>query len=254
MTLILQSWQSDTEASWVGRCLKSVRDWAEGRNIRRQFEGDEIFDRVPKALREKLVDRPQVATDLARLQWIEHVLATETDKAIWLDADVLVFAPDRFKPKIGLEGYVFGREVWVERDGRNDMRVRRNVHNAIIAAERGNSFIPFYRHAAERLLHRMTAGPRDGLVPQVIGPKLLGALHSIVDFPLTDQVAMISPTVLKDIAAGGGTALEAMKAEMTKIGAAPPAAANLCQSLVPNDADETDVNKAIDALLLGEVF
>jgi hypothetical protein len=253
MTIVLQSWRSTDEPAWMARCLESVRAWAESKHLSHEVCDDTLFERVPARLRKKLADRPQIAADLARLKWIEHVLATETDKAVWLDADVLLFAPGRFKPVIGPDGYLLGRELWVEDDGRGGYRVRRNVHNALIAAERSNPFIPFYRHTAERILDRLDPGPSNGMAPQVIGPKLLGALNSLAPLPLSDQVAMISPPVLRDIAAGGGPALDALKTATADEGLHPPAAANLCQSLIGPE-DEPTAQKAIDALLGGGVF
>jgi len=254
MTLVLQSWRSDTEPQWVQRCLNSVRQWAAQRHIGYRFEDDILFNRVPSVLRNILLDRPQIATDIARLRWIEHVLATETDTAIWLDADVLVFAPERFKPQIGSEGYLFGREFWAEIDDKKKLRVRQNVHNAFIAAERGNPFIPYYRHIAERILNQIQPGPANGLAPQVVGPKLLNALNSIGQIPLSSEVAVLSPLVVKDIAAGGGYALEAMVNAMKKADALPPCAANLCQSVIGNHLDDHTINLAIDALQSDDIF
>lgn len=233
--------------------MESVRTWSSAKHLRHDVEDDALFNRVPSRFRKKLADRPQIASDIARLKWIEYVLATETDKAIWIDADVLLFAPERFKPAIGPEGYLLGRELWVEDDGSGGYRVRRNVHNALIVAERSNPFIPFYRHTAERILDRLEPGQSGGMVPQVIGPKLLGALHSIVPLPLCDQVAMVSPPVVADIARGGGPALDALKRAMDDNQVAPPAAVNLCQSLTGPD-DEPTVMRAMDALLAGDVF
>lgn len=76
---------------------------------------------------------------------------------------------------------------------------------------------------------------------QVIGPKLLGALNNFARFPLLDDVAMISPPVLADLAEGQGPALNLLRDKITHSAAA----ANLSASLV---TDERLVEQAIAQL------
>ena len=55
-----------------------------------------------------------------------------------------------------------------------------------------------YRHAAERILERHSGG----LVPQLIGPKLLAMLHNLLDFPVIETAGVLSPEVARDIVEG----------------------------------------------------
>jgi hypothetical protein len=68
----------------------------------------------------------------------------------------------------------------------------------------GNHFLDFYTDTAERLL-----GLNQGrMPPQFIGPKLLTALHNIALCPVMETAGMLSPTVIRDLLAGGGKALD----------------------------------------------
>ena len=101
------------------------------------------------------------------------------------------------------DGYLFGRELWVQPDPRGRLQVRGNVHNALAAFAPDNPFLAFYIDAAERILRRHQGPP----VPQIIGPKLLTALDNMLGLPGSWAVGMASPRVVADLAAGGGPAL-----------------------------------------------
>ena len=46
------------------------------------------------------------------------------------------------------------------------------------------------------------------MVNQIVGPKLLSALHNMIGYPLIENVGMLSPLVLQDIDKLGGVALD----------------------------------------------
>lgn len=232
-SLVLQSFHDDPPA-WIAAAMASVRAWAASRGFDYRLVGDEIFDRVPAVLRDKAGGYPQIATDLGRLSLLREALEDGCERAVWLDADVVVFDPHRLDlAAADAHGYAFGREVWVQsrRDGRPGWEVRRNVHNAICVFDRANPMLDFYAHAAARVLARAEAGR---LPPQIVGPKLLTSLHNTVNLPLIEACGMASPPVVRDLVTGGGPALDLLRAEST----VPPAALNLCHSLVVGEADD----------------
>jgi hypothetical protein len=229
-TIVIQSHAPDPP-EWLRACLESVAGWAADAGFAHEVAGDDFLARVPADLRARAHGRTQVVADLARLDWIAELLDAGWDRVIWLDADVLVFAPDRLTAALELapSGYLFGREVWVQPDARGRPKPRRNLHNALLAFTPGNPVLAFYRHAAERVLARHAGAP----VPQLIGPKLLTALDNMIGLEASWAVGMASPLVVRDLAAGGGPALACLQAAAPE----PPAALNLCASLSGRESD-----------------
>ena len=182
--VVLQSHRDTGLPEWIGACLESVRQWAGDAGHVYRFVGDEMMHAVPEPWRAATAHYPQVAADLGRLYLLRDVIEGGADTALWLDADVAVLDPGRFDPLNG-EPFAFGREVWVETLPGGGYHARTNVHNAAIMMRPGNPVLDFYIYAAERVLERLTeTGGAAHVPPQVIGPKLLGALHNIAGFPL----------------------------------------------------------------------
>lgn len=223
-TVVLQSQKPGPLPAWQRHCCDSVRAWAKARDFDYQFCGDELFRRLPPRLREKLREQPVVGTDLARLLWLRDNLQSGYDRAIWADADLLIFRP--FDPPAA--DHAFGREIWVQARG-DGLHSYRRIHNAWLQFEAGNAILPFY---IDRALAMLTT-VRMPVVPQFIGPKLLSALHNIVGFNVEERVGMLSPLAMRDLLSGGGEALE----ELRQGHEAPLCALNLCASYVNRESD-----------------
>jgi len=238
-TLVIQSHRTPLPAAWLQPCLDSVRDWALGNKFEYRFLGDEIFSPLSEAILQKTADRLPAASDLARLIALQAALDEGYETAIWCDADFLVFAPDALS--LPRESYGLGREVWVQ-PGAGKLRVHVKVHNAFMFFRRGNPFLDFYRHAAQRMLEAHE-GP---MVPQFVGPKFLSAIHNMLSCPVVEEAAMFSPATTRALLAGGGPALELMLAKSIR----PPAGANLCSSLADNgELSEGELDQAVALLL-----
>lgn len=177
-----------------------------------------------------------MAADLARLIWMRDLLVDGAGRVVWFDADTLVFDPANLALPEGAD-HAFGREVWVQRNLKGGLRVYRNTHNADCLFAAGNAVLDFLIQASEGIVTR-AEGP---LAPHLIGPKLLTALGNIVGFPLIDGAGAFSPLVLRDIVAGGGPALTLLRQKPP----APPAAANLCASMVGREYDGVAVTPAL---------
>jgi hypothetical protein len=143
------------------------------------------------------------------------------DAAVWCDADLYVFEPAALT--LPAASHAVGREVWVH-PHRGRPRAHRQVHNAALLARKGNPLLAFYLDAAQRIV----AGHQGPMVPQLVGPKLLTALHNVVGFPVIEAAQVASPWVLADLRAGGGPFLDCFRRAAT----VPPAAINVCASLV----------------------
>ncbi len=245
-TLVLQSHNFQVLRGWIGQCADSTRRWAEARGYDYRFLGDEIFDLLPDALRLKLLGRMPIQADLARLLLLRDALEDGYRRAVWIDADVLIFAPDRLDLDSIPESQAFGRELWVEEDIAGRLKTWRNAHNAICLFRQGDPVLPFLIHTTECILARIDP---DAIAPQIVGPKLLTALDTIAGFGRIDTVGAASPPVLRDIDQGGGPALDALHTAIAKDKLPPPAALNLCASLNSGVEAQARLDRVVARLL-----
>ena len=241
---ILQSCPATERNGWLARCMDSVKQWARTAGYNYQWIDDALFDLLPAALKPGGRISPVIASDLARLRWMQQVLRQGAECVVWLDADVLVFAPAQFQ--LLEDVFAVGREIWVQPETHTRWRVHRKVHNAFMqASDQGdghNSFVDFYADSAERLLRA-----NGQVMPaQFIGPKLLTALHNVIQMPVLESAGMLSPAVVADLLASDGPALRRMRDKAC----APLHAANLCRSSVAGGAlDSRQMEQLIDRLL-----
>ena len=238
-TLVIQSHRQPLPHLWLSPCIDSVKNWATRQGYDYQLLGDEIFTTLAAWVLEKTRTQKVIATDLARLKCLQFFLAAGYQRVVWLDADFLIFAPQEFALPTSAqlpEGYALGRELWVqpkstEQEALTNKAARykayKKVHNAFLLFDaqhsQHNHFLDFYTAHAERLLEK-NSGP---MPPQFIGPKLLTALHNIVQCPVQENAGMLSPWTIKDILAGDGPALSLFRNKSPQ----PLAGANLCSSL-----------------------
>ncbi len=207
-TVVYQSYRTEEVPGWITRCLKAVRDWADRKGFDYEFIDDRLFYYVPKWFREKVEGNKILMSDLARLELAREFLGSGYKRTIWVDADILVFDPDRFDIEV-TEEYGFCREVWIERTRERTGLALRHVNNAVTVFVTGNSMLDFYIHACKSIVAN-----RSGEFPDIlIGTAFLTDLYQALGFPLIDNVGLFSPPVTNDIAAGGGAMVDAyMKA------------------------------------------
>ncbi len=241
-TLVIQSHREDLPHRWLRSCLDSVAGWARQNDFDYRFVGDELFDLLDPDLRDKIGAKPVIASDLARLLWLQRELQVGYACVIWCDADFLVYDPVALT--LPEAGFALGREVWVQRDQRDRWRVYRKVHNAFLMFRRDNHFLDFYSATAARLL-RLNDG---GMPAQFIGPKLLTAIHNIAHCPVIETAGMLSPPVLRDLLDGGGEALALFLRHSSPL----PAGANLNASLVGDEGLGESQMERVIALLSRE--
>ena len=238
-TLIIQSHRSPLPYAWIERCLETVRDWCVINNYEYHFIGDDLFDSLPENILEKTQHQKVIATDLARLLTLKNALNKHYQTVIWLDADFLIFNPTEFV--IPDWSYAVGREIWVQHDKNDKLKVYKKVHNAFLMFRNDNRFLDFYTDTAERLLSQNVGT----MPPQFIGPKLLTALHNVALLPVMETAGMFSPMVIKDLLQGAGPALDLFVEQSPH----PVAAANLCiSSCDKNDVSDKEMEKLINTL------
>jgi len=255
-TLVIQSHREPIPAGWLNTCMSSVRHWAKLNEFEYRFIGDELFDALPPSLRVKTQAQIVIATDLARLIAIQNHLNEGFETVIWCDADFLIFSPSALiVPSLDFlpEGYALGREVWVQarQDNPRQLQAHVKVHNAFMLFRRENSFLDFYADNAARLLQKIT-GP---MPPQFIGPKLLTAIHNVIQCPVIETAGMLSPLVMLDLfsctssctssCTPKGPALDLFKKRSKQL----VAGANLCSSLVDKSLPDGAIEAVINLLL-----
>jgi hypothetical protein len=244
-TVVYQSFRSDAVRGPVARCVATVEAWAKLRGFAYRFLGDELFDRVPDWFRDRVAGNRLSMSDLARLKVARELLDEGADRAVWVDADVVVFDPGNFDIAIEKE-YAFCREVWIRRGGGGKLLATEGLHNAVCVFARGNSFLDFYIHAACEIVRAADAE----VVSQKLGPDFLSRLKDVIGDRVLGDVGLFSPIVTADIARGGGRAAAAYM----KAFGHPIRAANLCLSFVGRNSGgvtltETMLDRAIDRLL-----
>ncbi|MEQ9568468.1 MAG: hypothetical protein RLN85_22090, partial [Pseudomonadales bacterium] len=193
--------------------------------------------------------RKVILSDLARLKAIRALMSEGYERVVWLDADMLVFRPEQFKlPAIGQlpEGYMLGREVWVQSRADNPQKLQayKKVHNAFLLFDHQNSFLDFYIDQAERMLLNAGLSVPD----QFVGPKLLTALHNVIQCPLMETVGMLSPAVILNLLTEGHNTCALNL--LIKRSPAPLVAANLCGSSVASGAITSGQMKLVCEILL----
>ena len=166
---------------WQSQCLSSVREWCAQQGYRYQFLGDELFDRVPN-------------------------LESEGGTALWLDADTLVVDAS-WAPNTEVS-VCFGEEYWLDTDSRGRLKVFKQPHNAFMLFAADNTVLPFLHQVAHSIIERADSA---AISPQMIGPKLLKALHSLADFPLCPEAGALSPVLASELVHGCGPAIDAVR-------------------------------------------
>ena len=226
--------------------MQSVRDWAKTSGYDYRFYDDSLFSYAPDWYRDRARHDVLLVSDLARLIVARELLAEGYDRTIWIDADVLVFAPEFFRmdtrePQL----YTFCRETWLGIDGEGGFSISHGVNNAVSVFTRGNGALDFLIEASERIV-RDDANPH----PQQVGTRFLTQLHATTPLPLRDDVAMISPAMHHDFAHDCDDALY----QYARAHGAPSAAANLCGSFRNRlhdgvTLDDAGLNRTINFLL-----
>lgn len=261
-SLVLQSFPLPCQNPWIQTCLNSVKSWAQANHYDYALLGDELFDTLPQSIREKTINQTVIATDLARLIALQNALKIGYDTVIWCDADFLIFNPQAMviPNKFQLpEGYALGREVWVQSKCQNydhtaiksnNMKLvaYKKVHNAFMVFQKENDFLDFYTSNAQRLLEKNSGN----IPPQFIGPKLLTALHNVVQCPVIENAGMLCPLVIDDLlnikkAVVHNTRSKTQPQRALKLfhqrSTVPLAGANLCHSLThADDATNTHLS------------
>ena len=221
-TIVYQSYRTADVPPWLETCLRSAREWAAARGFEYRYFDDRFFEFCPPWYRDAVRRNVLLQSDLARLVAARELLAEGCGRAIWIDADVLVFAPDRFDVETG-HPFAFNTELWVGPDAQNRIVGWRRVNNAVCTFARGNAILDFYIDACQRIVRHK---PDDALDRLGVGTQFLSTLNQLVPLPLIRCVGTFNPILMDHLARGDAAHLRAYRQGFGQ----PVAAANLCGS------------------------
>lgn len=235
-TIIFQSYRTTNVAPWIDRCRETVRRWASGIGADYEFIDDSLFEAVPDWYFDKAKGAVTVVTDLARLVVARKFLADGYERAIWVDADVVIFAPEHLYVPDDWP-FAFCREIWVRLDSNGALVFTQKTNNALCAFNASDTrFLNHYIDACEILIR----GRNEPLEGAEVGTDYLTALQLIMKFPVLRNVGLLSPLLMNEIASGG----ERLAAHyVTRLGGA-LGAANLCASLSGRTIDGVTLTDA----------
>lgn len=221
-TIVYQSYRTTDVPPWIESCMRTVRSWAAARSHEYRFIDDRLFEYAPAWYREKAGRQICPITDLARLMVARELLAEGYDNAVWVDADMLVFAPENLHVNIDKD-FAFCHEIWIQPDAAGRPICTHRVNNSIAVFARNNTHLEFFIDACLRIArHKPQLGKLD------VGTQFLTQLRGVLPFPLISNVGMFSPAVMADIADGADRCLSNYVQHLTS----PLACANLCGSLL----------------------
>jgi len=221
-SVVFQSYRRHDVAPWLQTCMQSVRDWATQQGFEYHFVDDRLFDYVPAWFKDKAEHLCPI-TDLARLKLARELLAQGFDRTIWVDADLLVFAPEALRINVSSQ-FAYTHEVWTWLDEAGQPGFQHRVNNSISVFVRGNAYLDFFIDACEQ---NARASARIGKLDA--STRFLSQLHQILPFPLLTDVGILSPDLMTDVATGQSRLLPTYAAQLQ----APLSCANLCASLAP---------------------
>jgi hypothetical protein len=238
-TLVIQSFRMTDVPTWIAHCMDSAKRWAERYGFAYELVGDEFFDHAPEWFRAKCREHFYPVTDIARLYLMKSRLLNYR-RVVWVDADVIVFDPQRFNVETE-SGYAFSHEVvlGIRPDGQRELSPW-SINNSVIVMARGCPMLDFYIFAAEEIVKRT---PLQQFSRTMIGPKFLDALSHAMPIERLTCVGLFTPEYMRLLTNDENH--EALRAYRSHFGF-PMAAANLCHFLRGSAAPE-DV-KHLDAL------
>lgn len=241
--VVYQSFRTTKVPGWIDMCMNTVKNWAAINRYDYRFFDDELFDKVPPWYLQRVNRQIHLVSDLARLYLAQDLHNEGYDIAIWIDADVLVFSPEKIWLPLD-SAYTFSKEVYVDYDQKQNIRAFKRVNNAVMLMTKDNHFLPFYIDAAERIIKNNRKIRRTA-----IGTDFLTQLNKALPLNHIACIGLFSPLVMKDLQKGFGASLDLF----CNVFNSPIGAANLCFTFNNEDIgvlmQESVYNDVIDKLL-----
>lgn len=220
-TIVYQSYRTINVPTWVQKCLQTVQGWAKSNHFDYELIDDRLFNYAPDWFRQKANHQICPISDLARLLVAKEFLSSGYDRTIWVDADIVVFAPEKLNVN-AVSDFAFCHEVWLEQAQNGQILHSHRVNNSVTIFTKDNAHLDFLIDSCLRIArHKHQLNKLD------VGTNLLSQLRNIIPFPLLENVGMLSPLVMIDIYSGNESFLKAYTKNISE----PISCANLCGSL-----------------------
>lgn len=245
-TIVIQSYRTDNTPAWLQRCMQTVKAWADSSGYEYLFIDDALFEYVPRRFRTPAPVSLLPLTDLARLGVLREKLASGYERALWVDADVVIFRPDEFRIPNSC-GALLCHEIWTRMDAQGQVQHERCINNAVMVFDRGHPLLDFLHHAAMELFAHLEPAK---IHTTTIGTDFLTRLGRLYPMRLMTDVACLSPMLIHALATGQQPGL--LQEHAMHFGA-PFHAANLCRSLLESESSNSSRRAELNAAQLNGV-
>ena len=182
---------SDFPDGWLAECLGTVREWCVAQGFEYQFLDDALFEKSPPPCGISYKATPILA-DLA-----VHLLGSTWRKGVSPSGWMLTRC---FRSSLDSRPGA-GSELWravLEKSESGDIRAPAQCFHDVPGRQ---PRIAFLHHVAHSMIARVDPA---AIAPQMVGPKLLKALHNLASFHLHPEAGALSPGMAEELVAGGG--------------------------------------------------
>jgi hypothetical protein len=194
-TLVIQAWTGD-RPRFIDRCLETARAWSDLHGFEYRFETDALLADVPDSYRRAVSGLVMPMTNYGRLLLLRRALQSGYDRAVWCDADVVIFDPAALHLH-DVHDYALTREVWTDIDKAGTVRHDVNVAGCLMVFERTSPVLDFVLHAlAQRAEQSPITEPRGSFT------RMLTDLNKVVPLRTVRHVGMLSPLLLRELVRG----------------------------------------------------
>jgi hypothetical protein len=184
--------------------------------------GDDLLGLVPDWFRQKAGKHITVVTDLGRLLFANQCLQEGFARALWIDADVLIFKPGSLQIDPDLS-YAYSREAWIWKDGQGVINASLKVNNSACLFRNdilGRANLEEYIAACLSIM-QASASVRDHTL---VGTKYLTSLNNQSRLPILQGFGILSPTMMRAVLSADSETLKRFK----ELHDGPIYGANLC--------------------------
>ncbi len=194
--VVFQSYRTRDVAPWISECLSSVKSWATFNSFDYYFFDDDFFNLAPDWYREKVNHSVHLVSDICRIKKAKEFLSREYDKAIWVDADVLIFNQKLFSIPLERE-LAFCKELWVQPSVDGRFAGIPKVNNAVLMLSKESLFIDLYINKCIEIVRE-----KETFNHTSVGPDFLTEYNKEDKIDFIDSAGLFSPVISKAIIDG----------------------------------------------------